>query len=134
MFVSCMSWHALHTIWSLMWADYSKQKTKPRKTTAAKDTYSTIEMWQRQINILCVVRQNCADLKVRASLDAGRRFEGKDRLQAVDTVLDIWWVGRTKMFCQTQQSSVPCIRLLLCYRRRHCHDSVASYNTIHRHI
>ena len=98
------------------------------------NTYSTVEVWQCEINILCMVWQDRADLKVRASFYSWWWFESEDSLKTVDTVFDIGRVRCSEMFSKSKQSGIPCIRLLLCCSWGHRHTSNTGYteNIEHR--
>ena len=90
-------------------------------------------MWQCQINILCVIWQDCADLQVRASFYGWWWFECKHSLKTVDAVFDVWRVWRSEMFGESKQCCIPCVWLMLCNSRRHCHVLKVSYNAAHKH-
>ena len=49
-------------------------------------------MISRQIDVFRVRKQDVAELKMSARLDALWRFEMKDRLQTLDTRLNVRWV------------------------------------------
>jgi len=112
---------------------YQQSVNKKALITITWKTHSAVEMWQRQINILCMIWQDCADLKMRSSFYAWWRFERKDSLKTLDAVLDVRRVRRSEMFRQSKQCCIPRIWLLLSNGHRHRHVLNARHNVAYRH-
>lgn len=68
----------------------------------------------RQIDVFRVREQDVAELKVGARLDARRRLQIEDRLQTLDTRLDVGRTRRAEIFGQAEQREIPSV-----LRRRH---------------
>lgn len=71
-------------------------------------------MVSRQIDVFRVRKQDVAELKMSARLDALRRLEMEDRLQTLDARLDVGRVRRAEILGQTEQREIPSV-----LRRRH---------------
>eukprot|EP00061_Rhincodon_typus_P018520 g47724.t1 len=62
--------------------------------------------------VLRVMIEDAAELEMGAGLDALRRLEVEDGLQAVHTQLDLGRAGRTEVLGEAQQRQVPGVRVL----------------------
>lgn len=71
-------------------------------------------MVSRQIDVFRVRKQDVAELKVSARLDARRRLEMEDRLQTLDARLDVGRARRAEILGQAEQRKIPSV-----LRRRH---------------
>lgn len=71
-------------------------------------------MVSRQIDVFRVRKQDVAELKVSARLDARRRLEIEDRLQTLDARLDVGRARRAEILGQAEQREIPSV-----LRRRH---------------
>jgi len=71
--------------------------------------YRLLKMCSGQVSIFCMSEQNVSKLEMCSCFHPWRWFEIEYGLQALYTVLDIWWVRRAEIFSQPQKGDVPVI-------------------------
>lgn len=80
----------------------SRDEASTPITSPHPHTHRFLQVLPGQLAVLSVVIEDGAELQMSAGLDALRRLELEDGLQAVHTQPDLGRAGRSEMFGETQ--------------------------------